>query len=85
MKWQNLKLTRKKRRKNWKMMWILVKFQVFINMILNKGKNLITLFLVKKKRMAMLDTLIAAQKDGEKIDDEGIREEVDTFIFEVNQ
>lgn len=31
----------------------------------------------------MLDTLIAAQKNGQQIDDEGIREEVDTFIFEV--
>ncbi|XP_033230131.1 cytochrome P450 4C1-like [Belonocnema kinseyi] len=37
---------------------------------------------VKKKRMAMLDTLIAAYRDGRQIDDEGIREEVDTFIFE---
>ena len=31
----------------------------------------------------MLDHLIAAQKNGEQIDDLGIREEVDTFIFEV--
>ena len=31
----------------------------------------------------MLDHLIAAQRNGEKIDDIGIREEVDTFIFEV--
>uniref|UniRef100_UPI003B5A6B3B cytochrome P450 4C1-like n=1 Tax=Leptopilina heterotoma TaxID=63436 RepID=UPI003B5A6B3B len=36
----------------------------------------------QKKRMAMLDHLIAAQKFGQQIDDEGIREEVDTFIFE---
>uniref|UniRef100_UPI003B5B31EC cytochrome P450 4C1-like n=1 Tax=Leptopilina boulardi TaxID=63433 RepID=UPI003B5B31EC len=36
----------------------------------------------QKKRMAMLDHLIAAQKFGKQIDDEGIREEVDTFIFE---
>lgn len=34
--------------------------------------------------MAMLDTLIAAQNNGQQIDDVGIREEVDTFIFEVN-
>ena len=33
--------------------------------------------------MAMLDTLIAAHRQGQQIDDEGIREEVDTFIFEV--
>ncbi|XP_033230875.1 cytochrome P450 4C1-like [Belonocnema kinseyi] len=36
----------------------------------------------QRKRMAMLDHLIAAQQNGEKIDDTGIREEVDTFIFE---
>uniref|UniRef100_UPI003B5B09D0 cytochrome P450 4C1-like n=1 Tax=Leptopilina heterotoma TaxID=63436 RepID=UPI003B5B09D0 len=36
----------------------------------------------RKKRMAMLDHLIAAQKFGDQIDDDGIREEVDTFIFE---
>ncbi|XP_055689316.1 probable cytochrome P450 4ac1 [Lutzomyia longipalpis] len=35
----------------------------------------------KKKRYAMLDTLLAAEADG-LIDDEGIREEVDTFTFE---
>ncbi|XP_043273337.1 uncharacterized protein [Venturia canescens] len=36
----------------------------------------------KKKRLAMLDLLIAARKEGAAIDDAGIREEVDTFIFE---
>lgn len=35
--------------------------------------------------MAMLDHLIAAQKFGGHINDEGIREEVDTFIFEVEK
>lgn len=30
----------------------------------------------------MLDTLISAQREG-KIEDDGIREEVDTFVFEV--
>ena len=35
-----------------------------------------------KKRLAMLDLLIAAYEEGQ-IDDLGIQEEVDTFIFEV--
>nr|NP_001165933.1 cytochrome P450 4AB22 precursor [Nasonia vitripennis] len=35
----------------------------------------------RKKRMAMLDLLLSAERDG-LIDDEGIKEEVDTFTFE---
>lgn len=35
-----------------------------------------------KKRQAMLDTLFAAEMDGNQIDLAGIREEVDTFMFE---
>ncbi|XP_023316140.1 cytochrome P450 4C1-like [Trichogramma pretiosum] len=35
----------------------------------------------RKKRMAMLDLLLAAQRNG-LIDDQGIEEEVDTFTFE---
>lgn len=37
-----------------------------------------------KKKMALIDLLVKGQKDGKiDIDDEGIREEVDTFMFEV--
>ena len=39
--------------------------------------------LVRKKRLSMLDLLIASSNN-ELIDNAGIQEEVDTFIFEVN-
>ncbi|KAK5648493.1 hypothetical protein RI129_003385 [Pyrocoelia pectoralis] len=35
-----------------------------------------------KKRLAMLDLLISAMNSGQPINDKGIQEEVDTFIFE---
>lgn len=38
-----------------------------------------------KKRMALIDLLLRARdRDGTDIDDVGIREEVDTFMFEVS-
>lgn len=38
-------------------------------------------YLNKKKRFALLDTLLEAQRTGNQIDDAGIQEEVDTFVF----
>lgn len=37
----------------------------------------------KKKKVAMLDLLLSAQKEGH-IDKAGVQEEVDTFMFEVS-
>lgn len=38
---------------------------------------------LKKKRLAMLDLLIKEKRKNNSIDTTGIREEVDTFMFEV--
>lgn len=45
----------------------------FINQLFESGR---------KKKLDMLDVLLAAEKNG-LIDGEGIQEEVDTFTFEV--
>lgn len=50
-----------------------------LNSIENESAE--NIYETKKKRSAMLDTLLVAEANGQ-IDGEGIREEVDTFTFE---
>lgn len=38
-----------------------------------------------KNKYAFLDLLLLTEVDGKKIDEESVREEVDTFMFEVGR
>ncbi|EDW02205.1 GH21869 [Drosophila grimshawi] len=64
---------------------IIAKRRIMLEELLKDNKNVQNadddIYIKKKQRFAMLDTLILAEKDG-LIDHEGICEEVDTLMFE---
>ncbi|KAK5648491.1 hypothetical protein RI129_003383 [Pyrocoelia pectoralis] len=68
----------------WKQRKLLKTLHEFTGDIIQKRKKHFasTHIINSKERLALLDILISAQRSMEDIDDDGIREEVDTFMFE---